>query len=804
MPDIDPLNPSTSKKRALVIGNNYSGVDAITGQADATAVADVLRGIGFTVDLLPEGHVDEMTTALETFGDTIGGADIVVFFYSGHGYQINGVNYMLPVESTINPAKPVLSMDEVMRSLGGAKDDAVKIVLLDACRTNATLPVTENGKTLQDVPGWSPGLAKPQHVPLTTLFQYAASFGQFAIGGKIGDLSYYTGVLVGLISEPGLEIRQLLRRARDQVFDLSSHKQSPTDEGIGQLPSTFYLREPAYIDVVNHGGHGDLVVILNNDVAFATNQPRTERFYLNARDNEIVLFMSSPRTYRNNHDWDFPEGWNYQLDLMLPKGPEILEGHEDTPFKNGPHFGRTFMVAKVHIYVNPESAEVSILDRDTDMWKHESLESPRWSLDQDLLFQVSIAELNLTPDDILSDAVDLGSISAAILRPFLVEFLKSGTVLGQTIAEPSRTFLTVWGNRELKSYVETAMVQGRDDRLRDLKASIAEVFKRNPTPFKVFDDRLIEAVQSAAVGSGIPAEDIKVWTALHVRSSEEVAAVAPANASGSPVSLASHMAAIAAQPSFMSVASGTPTGLLQPRPDEVPVGPIPFSQTVRGITLSTPVSFFLSFNPQGSQILVNARIFADLSDLQRKIGSLVDTIPLPSDRCAHTGVDNLVARIWGKDITIAGNVATLTLHGDVDVWGCLDVFGLHQERQIGNQPFDATLPFSVAVADPHTIAANVGQPSITLGGQFGSVTQWLLGSLGVNLNAMAREALNGFLSPELLRQTLPNDLLQLNPNITRAELMSNSGALSLYVEMSASFDGSAVGRLIRTLFVGGQ
>ncbi|HEY2290076.1 MAG TPA: caspase family protein, partial [Thermoanaerobaculia bacterium] len=711
-------------------------------------------------------------------------------------------NYLLPVGSAVDPANPEVSMDKVLRSLSGAPDDAVKIVVLDACRVNADLPVAGGGK-LSDVPNWSPGLAKQQQsVPPTTLFQYAASYGQIALSGTVGNLSPYTGALVGSIREPGLEIRQLLARVHDQVFSITQRQQSPNVEGIDGLPSTFYLKDPVYIDAVSQGGHADLVVILNGEVAFATNQPLTERLYLNARENEIVLFISSPRTYRNNHDWDFPEGWNYQLDLMLPKGPEILEGHEDTPFKNGPHFGRTFMVARVHIYVNPESAEVSILDRDTDMWKHESLESPRWSLDQELLFQVSISDLNLTPDDILSDALDLGTISAAVLRPFLVEFLKSGTVLGQTIAEPSRTFLTVWGNRELKSYVETAMIQGRDDRIRDLKASIAEVFKRNPTPFKVFDDRLIEAVQSAAVGSGIPVEAIKAWTALHVRSDEEPAAVAPANASGSPVSVASHMAAIAAQPSLMSVASGAPTGILQPRPDEVPVGPIPFSQTVRGITLSTPVSFFLSFNPQGSQILVNARILADLSDLQRKVGSLVDTIPLPSDRCAHTGVDNLVARIWGKDITIAGNVATLTLHGDVDVWGCLNVFGLHQEKQIGNQPFDATLPFSAAVADPHTIAAHVGQPSITLGGQFGSVTQWLLGSLGVNLNAMAREALNGFLSPELLRQTLPNDLLTLNPDITRAELMSNSGALVLYVEMSASFDGTALGKLIRSIFVG--
>jgi hypothetical protein len=259
----------------------------------------------------------------------------------------------------------------------------------------------------------------------------------------------------------------------------------------------------------------------------------------------------------------------------------------------------------------------------------------------------------------------------------------------------------------------------------------------------------------------------------------------------------------AVEPMLASAASTAQAGPLQPHLDEVPIPLIPFPQTVRGVPLSIAVSGFFSFLPIGSQVQVNARILVDLSDLQRKVGSLVDTIPLPTDNCAHTGVDNLVARIWGKDIAIVGDVATLTLHGDVEVWGCanIPIIGISKTR-FGSQPFDATLPFHVIVADPHTIAAQIGQPSITLGGQFGSVTQWLIGSLGINLNALAKEALNRLIAPDLLKQTLPNDLLTLNPVITKAELMSNSGSLALYAELTANFDGSVVGRLIRMLFGG--
>lgn len=245
------------------------------------------------------------------------------------------------------------------------------------------------------------------------------------------------------------------------------------------------------------------------------------------------------------------------------------------------------------------------------------------------------------------------------------------------------------------------------------------------------------------------------------------------------------------------------SGLLQRRPEEVPIPPVSFPQAVRGIPLSISVSGVFSLLPNGSQIQVNARLLADLSDLQHKIGALVGTIPLPTDNCAHFGADNLVARIWGEELTVLGDVATLTLHGDVQDWACIQIPFLSPAKTIlGTQPFDASIPLRVAVADPHTIAAQIGQPSITLGGQFASITHWLIGVLGINLNALVKEALDHMISPDLLKQTLPPSLLQLNPVITQAELMSNAGALALYAEMSAGFDGSAVVQLARTLFGG--
>jgi hypothetical protein len=262
----------------------------------------------------------------------------------------------------------------------------------------------------------------------------------------------------------------------------------------------------------------------------------------------------------------------------------------------------------------------------------------------------------------------------------------------------------------------------------------------------------------------------------------------------------------------------TPDSLFTPRPDELLLGPVTFTPVVQGVSLTLPVSVLISLQPVDDQVQINVRAFADLSDLQHKIGALIDTIPLPQDNCQHFGIDNFVARIWGKQITIDGNVATLTLNGDVDNWTCaknpipctkLEGFNLVfydcnppvKNKNI-NQPFDATLPFQVMVADPQTIELRLGNPAVTLGGTLGSVTQGILTIAGVDISGKAQQLLAGAIPPGLLRETLPADLLPLNPVITRAELTSHSGDLALYAEMTASVDGKLIGQAIGQLFQG--
>lgn len=259
--------------------------------------------------------------------------------------------------------------------------------------------------------------------------------------------------------------------------------------------------------------------------------------------------------------------------------------------------------------------------------------------------------------------------------------------------------------------------------------------------------------------------------------------------------------------------------LLEPRKDESLFGPYSLSQTVQGVPLSTEASAFLSLLPEGDALRINVRVVTDLSDLQQKAGTLVDTIPLPTDNCARFSLDNIVARIWGKQITISGNMATLKLNGDVDVWTCLEnpvpctriewdgivprlvTYGCNppiKNRNV-NQPFEATLPFRLVVVDPQTMAVELGEPSVSLGGALGGVTDKVLRIAGVEINSRVKEALNQAINPDLLKASLPEDLRQLESTITRAELLNNSGALAATFEMSTVVDGEGLSRLVTLL-----
>lgn len=504
------------KRIALVIGNsNYGAGNEVSGAENATAIAECLGGLGFTV--LPpvlNADLETFNTKVDAFVEQIGDADVVLFFYSGHGIQLENKNYLIPTDGSLAAEKLVL-LDDLIQKLGMAPSAAIKLVFLDACRDDKRLPK-----------GAPHGMTNPSPAPPETLEAFSASPNQLAESGKPTEKSVYTKALLRYFPEPGLELVDLLDRVEADVLQFSETGQQPFVAGA--IPPDFFFRDPVFVQAeIPDGGFSPLLVILNGQVALSADKPVIKDLRLNAGENDLVLLVSNGKRFHNGFTWERTEGWSYRLDLKLPDRTVTFQDHEDIPFKDGPHHGGVFTVARATLFVDPKTAEVTLKNPVINLANDEA---PVWARDQDLLFEASITSLNLSVDDILGDAVSLGGLAPLVL-PFLEEFLKTGEILGTKVADPGKTFATVRGNRRLKPAVQQCMTAGREDRIRDLKASIVAAFKRVPRPFEVFDEGLTACVRATAPGLGISTnpDDIRIWTAFEDRSREAPVPDAPAS-----------------------------------------------------------------------------------------------------------------------------------------------------------------------------------------------------------------------------------------------------------------------------------
>lgn len=192
------------KRVALVVGNaGYQHISPLENPTnDARLMADALRSAGFTligggaqIDL-DKGRFDAIVQAL---GDQIAGADVALFYYAGHGVQVRGANYLVPVSA--NPTKEadvdfqMVDVNLVLRQMEGA-GTKLNFVILDACRNNPF-----GGRGLRSASG---GLAQ-MNAPEGTLISYATQPGNVAQDGIDGD-SPYTKALVQTLRRPGLSV----------------------------------------------------------------------------------------------------------------------------------------------------------------------------------------------------------------------------------------------------------------------------------------------------------------------------------------------------------------------------------------------------------------------------------------------------------------------------------------------------------------------------------------------------------------------------------------------------------------------
>ena len=232
-----------SERVALVIGNgNYANAGVLPNPPnDAQAVASALRDVGFDVALGRDLDRAAMERLLRDFLRKAATAKVALLFYAGHGMQVDGRNYLLPVDAKIEAASDLgFETVELDKILGNLEDAArATIVILDACRDN---PLSRSFAARSRSASVGTGLAAYSTLGTGTLIAFATAPGKVALDGT-GKNSPFTEGLVKHLRTPGLEVRAMLTRVRADVMDATGKKQLPWDNS--SLMGDVYLAGPS-------------------------------------------------------------------------------------------------------------------------------------------------------------------------------------------------------------------------------------------------------------------------------------------------------------------------------------------------------------------------------------------------------------------------------------------------------------------------------------------------------------------------------------------------------------------------------
>jgi uncharacterized caspase-like protein len=222
------LDASADKRVALVIGNSaYQNVSRLANPInDARAVAALFKKAGFDlVESRNDLGIASLRRAVRDFADLARDADIGVVYYAGHGIEVDGNNYLIPVDAVLERDVDVddetVSLDRVIRTLEPVK--RLRLVILDACRDNPFIRTMKRTIGSRSV---GRGLAKVEPLTSDTLIAFAAKAGSTALDGE-GKTSPFTTALVNHVATPGLDLRIAFGQIRDDVLRATGNKQEP-------------------------------------------------------------------------------------------------------------------------------------------------------------------------------------------------------------------------------------------------------------------------------------------------------------------------------------------------------------------------------------------------------------------------------------------------------------------------------------------------------------------------------------------------------------------------------------------------
>lgn len=235
-----PTIAQAEKRVALILGNSAYGHSTPLRNPvnDANALSKAFTRLGFKAIRGVDQTKSGMDNQIQLFSEHLKGAELAVFFYAGHGIQLNFKNYLVPVDFNpqvdTNLISQLISLDNILHEL--EKKKCISIIFLDACRdnplANKLAANLSSGRSLlidkkRGVKVVGQGLAEVEG-KAGTLIAYATQPGNVASDGD-GKNSPFTEGLLKYIEQPGLEIRDMLSYVRVRVIKKTAEKQIPWD-----------------------------------------------------------------------------------------------------------------------------------------------------------------------------------------------------------------------------------------------------------------------------------------------------------------------------------------------------------------------------------------------------------------------------------------------------------------------------------------------------------------------------------------------------------------------------------------------
>jgi hypothetical protein len=235
-PNRPAVSPVNERRVALVIGNATYKVNPLKNPVnDSTDMARSLRSVGFDVIEANNTTLVQMREATRRFADKLGNSDVGLVYYSGHGVEVKGKNYLIPVNADIKREYEVVDQAfdasqflEMMDNIRGPNNKRVNILIVDACRNNElqrSWRSTSNGLARMDAPGG-------------TFISFATAPGRVAADG-VGRNSPYTKHLLQALKQPNVPIEQVFKVVRRNVMEETKGEQIPWENS--SLVGDFYF-----------------------------------------------------------------------------------------------------------------------------------------------------------------------------------------------------------------------------------------------------------------------------------------------------------------------------------------------------------------------------------------------------------------------------------------------------------------------------------------------------------------------------------------------------------------------------------